>query len=128
MRRLGGKIGEVITYETKQQIREYGPYYRIRLKLDFTKPFKPFLLAWKEGHGEVKIDIKYERLPIYYYYCGVIGHQDHECKIKFEDKFRGEAVDKIQAQGWCMVTTSKLLHMQGMSSIDGYTNHHKTMP
>lgn len=55
LQHFGGRIGEVITYEAKKQIREHGLYYCIRIKLDFTKPLKPFLLIGKKIHVKLRL-------------------------------------------------------------------------
>ena len=33
-----------------------------------------------EDVQEGRVFFKYERLPIFYHHCGILGHQDRECQ------------------------------------------------
>lgn len=71
----------------------------MRVSLDIAKPLKPFLLIHKGADVDVHIVVKYERLSIFCFFCGVLGHEAKECTIKSIKKQRGENVELQQEQG-----------------------------
>ena len=58
----------------------WGPFFRIRVDADITKPLMKGKMVHFEDVGEGWVFFKYERLPIFCYRCGILNHQDHECK------------------------------------------------
>ncbi|XP_050222548.1 uncharacterized protein LOC126672638 [Mercurialis annua] len=76
---IGGKIGQ----NEKPDVGSlYGwrRYLRIRVELDITKPLKRGIML-KDVHNQSRwLDFQYERLGIFCYICGKIGHQDSDCE------------------------------------------------
>lgn len=31
------------------------------------------------------VDFKYEQLPVFYFYCGIVGHQERSCTLKLNE-------------------------------------------
>lgn len=49
---------------------------KIQVELDLTKPLlRGTRLKYK--HTEIWVEFKYEQLPIFYFYCGTVGHNEN---------------------------------------------------
>lgn len=56
----------------------FGSILCIRVELDVTKPLRCSLLLSIQGM-EVEIDLRYEKLPITCFICGIIRHMNEQC-------------------------------------------------
>ncbi|XP_042505657.1 uncharacterized protein LOC122082259 [Macadamia integrifolia] len=61
-------------------------YFKARLKLDVRKPLKDTIQIRRRSGEKHSVDLRYERLPLFYYYCGLIGHNERCCQTLFEDE------------------------------------------
>lgn len=65
------------------QLREGGDeedkYFRIRLKVDISKPLRRLMYITIENNERVMDTFRYERLPKLCFKCGRIGHLRQEC-------------------------------------------------
>lgn len=61
-----------------------GRHVKILAKLDLSKPLMRGTML-KHKQSEFWILFKYEQLPIFYYYCGCIGHNERGCTKRNED-------------------------------------------
>uniref|UniRef100_A0A2N9GDF4 Reverse transcriptase domain-containing protein n=1 Tax=Fagus sylvatica TaxID=28930 RepID=A0A2N9GDF4_FAGSY len=77
---LGGTLGVVEKVVESEEERGREGCMRVRVKVDISKPLcrgrKARLLAGKETW----IAFKYERLPNFCYWCGLLTHGDRECE------------------------------------------------
>lgn len=89
---------------------------RLRIKVDITKPLKKMIVLKEEKDGdqenrseeemrdeevteenedkkvtEVHMPVIYDRLPDFWFYCGIIGHQFRECI-----KYKNQPQDKLE--------------------------------
>lgn len=39
------------------------------------------------------VDFKYEMLPTFYFYCGIIGHSEKSCEMKMEDSRKSQVCE-----------------------------------
>jgi len=53
---------------------------RIRVMVDVRKPLVCTKSIKKKGAAPVLVNIKYERLGIFCYYCGLLGHTEDSCE------------------------------------------------
>ena len=58
----------------------WGPFFRIRMDADITKPLMKGKMVHFEDVGEGWVFFKNKSLPIFCYCCGILSHQDRECK------------------------------------------------
>lgn len=57
---------------------------KIQVELDLTKPLlRGTRLNYK--HTEIWVEFKYEQLPIFYFYCGIVGHNEKLCVKRKKD-------------------------------------------
>lgn len=74
---LAGTVGEYIYVEQKSQDFE-GNFFRVRVKVDVTKPLKNAVSLVVKKKREI-FRVKYERLPDWCAVCGHLGHLFKEC-------------------------------------------------
>ena len=72
--RVANEIGELITVDVSQNGLAWGPFLRIRVNIDITKPLTRAKMMRIEGLDVGWIYFQYERLPIFCYRCGILGH------------------------------------------------------
>ena len=77
---LGSKVGTVLKVDTDQRGRVRDSFIRVRTLLDISKPLRRGLPVQLGKNAEKTwCEIKYERLPIFCFHCGLIGHQWERC-------------------------------------------------
>ena len=59
-------------------------YMRIRVTIDVRKPLKRRMNLKKVGGDWLWIDLKYERLNIFCFICGLLGHTEKQCPKLYE--------------------------------------------
>jgi hypothetical protein len=70
---------------------------RIRVKIDVRKPLKKDAKV-KNREGELcTVTFKYEKLGIFYFLCGIMGHAENRCEVHYsmeqDDGRRGWSAD-----------------------------------
>ncbi|KAL2895150.1 RNA helicase NPH-II [Bienertia sinuspersici] len=85
VRTIAGKFGEVMEVERDGVV--WDKSVRARVMLNIMKPLRRFVRIRNKEGNIVSIEVKYERLPTFYYACGEIGHIKRDCeKVAEEDK------------------------------------------
>ncbi|XVF39851.1 hypothetical protein PTKIN_Ptkin01aG0065600 [Pterospermum kingtungense] len=83
-KQLGNYIGTFLEYDTKNNGFMWHNYMRVRVRLDVRLPLKKHKMI-KLKNGSIKnVMFKYERLPSFCYYCGLMGHIEKFCPKLFE--------------------------------------------
>lgn len=78
-----GKVLEVIPPKGSS----YQDYIRVRVQLQISEPFqRGTYLRWQNGTRSW-IPFTYERMPVYCFLCGLVGHVERKCRMRFEDGF-----------------------------------------
>lgn len=77
--KIGASMGAVEEVEVEEDGIGWGRYLRIRVHVDLTKP-----LEWgrtlQRGGRPIWVNFKYEKLPMFCFYCGCILHGNKECR------------------------------------------------
>lgn len=60
-------------------------FLRVRAQVNIYKPLKRFMKLRKVGGEWFQINFKYEKLPTFYFICGIISHGDMFCKRRYEE-------------------------------------------
>jgi hypothetical protein len=79
---VGQFLGELKEYDHRNTI--HSSYMRLKVRLNINNPLKQ---SWKVRANEgnfVQIQFKYEKVGIFCYLCGIIGHTDKNCTKLFE--------------------------------------------
>ncbi|KAM7531628.1 hypothetical protein LguiB_035038 [Lonicera macranthoides] len=85
---IGNFIGEYCYADSNNFSRLWRIYMRIRVSIDISKSQKRRMQIKKAGQTESWVNFKYEKLPNFCFFCGVIGHAEKFCEVlfKFPDK------------------------------------------
>lgn len=88
-----------------------GRCIRVKVELDITKPLPRGRRVMATGGELVWVTFKYEKLPIYCQYCGIVGNDDRGCIEKYNDTEKGLAC-KNQYGAWLKASPIKALARQ----------------
>ncbi|KAK9291799.1 hypothetical protein L1049_019749 [Liquidambar formosana] len=86
---IGRRIGEFIDVDLREELEEHGQFLRIWAAIPITKPLRRGGRILLHNSEKVWVDFRYERLPIFCYYCGHMGHDEKSCIQKYNDEKRG---------------------------------------
>ena len=81
---VGNYIGRFIKSDTSNFGGLWRNYLRIRVFIDVRKPLKRKMKIKKAGGEWLWIYFKYERLPLFCFFCGIIGHGEKFCERFFD--------------------------------------------
>lgn len=97
---MGKKIGKVEEMEIDELRECIGPFIRVRILVDITKPLKKVLLLEMENEEEILIPVLYEKLPEFCFCCGIIGHQYRICQ-----SYKGQPKEQLAFGAWMKALT-----------------------
>ncbi|KAK9983880.1 hypothetical protein SO802_033405 [Lithocarpus litseifolius] len=90
---VGSQLGEVKEVEWKNRKDNISMFMRVQVALPISKPIRRggFIV----GSDGVKswVSFKYERLPIFCHYCGLLGHDLKHCAAHYAVEKKGGRVD-----------------------------------
>ena len=93
VREVGNKMGMVENVERRRRMVEQIFFLRVRVAPPISKPLRSggFLL---ELDGKRHwVTYKYERMPMFCNYCGVLGHDIHHCPTHFSTSEMEKSID-----------------------------------
>ncbi|KAL4296368.1 hypothetical protein GQ457_12G013560 [Hibiscus cannabinus] len=103
---LGGTIGRAIGVDHRVEGGNLGEFLRIHVSIDITKPLRRcVMLGNGQGQKPSSCPLKYERLPRFCYFYGLLGHDLATCSTKPTDL----DIRKLQYGSWLRVTVQKPL-------------------
>ena len=103
---LGAAVGEVEHVGETEEEKGCEGYMRVRVKIDIAKPLCRGRKAQLPSGKETWISFKYERLPIFCYWCGCLTHGDKDCDVWMRNK--GTMIRAEQQYGaWLRATAEK---------------------
>lgn len=92
--------------ETPKSGLTRGPFLRIRVDINITKPLMRRKMTHIEDVYKGWVFFKYERLPIFCYHCGILVHHDRECQ-KFKKGCLSSEEDDFQYGPWLRALAPK---------------------
>ncbi|XP_027166132.1 uncharacterized protein LOC113766106 [Coffea eugenioides] len=101
---IGDTLGEYEGFEGNSDQLAWGKFLRIRVKLHVDKPLKRQMKLYIEGEV-CRIQFRYERLPLYCYSCGRLGHNERDCDLKLNSDNLGTGEPQYPA--WLKVGNVK---------------------
>ncbi|XBI71926.1 hypothetical protein VPH35_066002 [Triticum aestivum] len=78
VKNMAQRIGEVVELQIVLPNGFIGEFVRVRVKLGVTKKLTRFVGFTKGGETEY-YQVKFEKLPVFCYMCGLLGHWHEEC-------------------------------------------------
>jgi hypothetical protein len=82
-KQIAASLGEFLEYDEKNNSNFWRKYMRIRVMLDVRKPLRQTRRLKKQDGESHEVQLKYERLGMFCYYCGLMGHTDDSCDLLF---------------------------------------------
>ncbi|PNX58764.1 hypothetical protein L195_g051077, partial [Trifolium pratense] len=80
---LANYIGEFVEYDKNNNTSFWRQYMRVKVRVDVRRPLKiEKKIVLNGGLGGV-VKFKYERLGLSCFVCGVIGHSENKCEVKY---------------------------------------------
>ncbi|XP_075663402.1 uncharacterized protein At4g02000-like [Castanea sativa] len=76
---LGSKLGKYIESDRRSWLAEQAKFLRIRVDIPIDKPLRRGANIVNSEGGKCWVTFKYERLPNFYFICGVLGHDEKHC-------------------------------------------------
>ena len=76
---IGGILGEVEKVDVDENGFCLGGYLRIQVSVDITQPLCRGQQVRIGDSTTTWVDFKYERLPIFCYWCGKVDHDERDC-------------------------------------------------
>ena len=75
-KQLGNYLGSFLEYDTNNNGRSLKEYMRLRVSMDVRPPLKRGKQLRTPNGDEFFVSFKYERLSLFYFICGCLGHSD----------------------------------------------------
>jgi hypothetical protein len=77
---LAGMIGEVEKVEVDEKGRAWGDFLHVRIKVDITEPLMRCVAMESSSlKRTVFYEVRYEKLPLFCFSCGLLGHSSVAC-------------------------------------------------
>lgn len=93
---VGFKIGKLFPHCSNVIVpengRKMGRLLKLQVEIDLSKPLLRGTKL-KLSSEEYWVGFKYEMLPTFCFYCGIIGHQQRKCKTKIRDAVSEEVME-----------------------------------
>ncbi|KAK3153458.1 hypothetical protein QOZ80_2BG0173260 [Eleusine coracana subsp. coracana] len=84
---LGARIGKVRMVDVDNKRRAWADYMRVRVEVPVDKALTKWIRIQDAKSGNLlKFNIKYERVPHFCFYCGLIGHAKRDCDMPTKDR------------------------------------------
>lgn len=83
--KLGARIGSVDDVVMPVTGSKEGRFVRVRVHMDVTLPLKRGSMVKLSKSPPFWVEFRYERLPTFCHYCGLLGHDLLNCETRFFD-------------------------------------------
>ena len=90
---VGNRLGDVEEVEERKGKDDVNFFLRVRVALPITKPIrKGGFIASSDGECHW-VQFKYERLPLFCHFCGMLGHDLKHCVVHYATEKQGGSVE-----------------------------------
>ncbi|RYQ87864.1 hypothetical protein Ahy_B09g095407 [Arachis hypogaea] len=95
-RKLGRVMGEVMDVDLFILRGKEEQIVKVQIGLDVTKPLRRSMKIAGGDKKVIELQVKYEKIGNFCYYCGFLGHEARGCSKFFEDSAAG----KVDEEKW----------------------------
>lgn len=97
---IGDKVGVYMNID-KSDVVGINKSLRIRVMIDVRKPLVKEISLKRRGGIIDMIKISYEKLPLFCYLCGMLGHGEKDCNVENDDNMsKRKYGDQLRASPW----------------------------
>ena len=109
---IGGRIGTVEEVEKRRTNDSLSLFMRLRVSVSVSKPLRRGCFVSDSDGNHTWLRFKYERLAMFCYFCGFVGHDVKHCAGFFAAEKNGASMelqysDWLKAVGGRQKTTSR---------------------
>lgn len=87
-RDIGNRLGTYVRSDPKNFTARWREYMRVRVVIDVCKPLQKSIKLKRQGGEILRVSVKYERLPLFCFLCGRLGHTDRRCDLPAKENKR----------------------------------------
>ncbi|MCH96465.1 hypothetical protein A2U01_0017451, partial [Trifolium medium] len=80
---LANYIGEFVEYDKNNNTSFWRQYMCVRVKVDVRQPLKKDQRVKNKEGAWCKVNFKYEKLGVFCFVCGIMGHSENKCVVRF---------------------------------------------
>jgi hypothetical protein len=95
--KLANYIGTFVEYDKNNKSSFWRQYMRLRVRIDVRLPLKKDTKVMNKEGAWCTVKFKYEKLGTFCFVCGVMGHAENKCEVRFsmehDDGVRGWSAD-----------------------------------
>ncbi|KAL2933007.1 hypothetical protein RDABS01_016126 [Bienertia sinuspersici] len=114
-------MGKFLGFDDSNPFR-LNNFMRLKVPINIEKPLRRGLKIATHPNTSKWVDIKYERLDDFYYYCGKLGHVDRDCS--FIDSYEGSSKEMVYKYGlWLRASSLK----RGRGAMEGSEKERKLL-
>ncbi|KAF9619172.1 hypothetical protein IFM89_005726 [Coptis chinensis] len=124
--------GEVSEEDTSCPLEFNQPMARVRVLLDIKERLTKDLTVMLETGTSCHIKFKYEKLELFCYFCGIIGHDHHACRLRAQHRYDlvkcGGSGKDVKPNFTSMMKANKFFHgiactEKHIVTISGHPRH-----
>nr|POE78874.1 hypothetical protein CFP56_69281 [Quercus suber] len=114
-RDIGNSIGNFMAADSKSWSSDQAKFMRIRVNIPLNRPLRRCGVVVNPEGEKFKVYFRYERLPVFCFLCGVMGHDERHCTSserrteelpQYGDWLRAQGGSKIGSQRKDQVKTT----------------------
>lgn len=83
-RDIGNFLGSFVEADRANFSGEWRNFFRVRVLLDIRKPLKRRMRIKRPGGEWTWVKFRYERLPSFCFFCGLLGHGVNFCEKRYD--------------------------------------------
>jgi 14-3-3 protein epsilon len=81
--KLANYIGSFVEYDKNNKSSFWRQYMRLRVRIDVRRPLKKERKIKNLGGEWCIVNFKYEKLGVFCFVCGILGHSENKCEVRF---------------------------------------------
>jgi len=94
---LGSQIGEVLE-SAVYELSDKAKFVKIKMLFDVSHPIRAGMYIENQVDGVTWVDFRFENLPMFCFYCGLVGHIEENCTEKLETGEEAD-IDSVNPRG-----------------------------
>jgi 14-3-3 protein epsilon len=80
---LANYIGSFVEYDKNNKGSFWREYMRLKVRVDVRQPLKKESRVKNQGGEWCTVKFKYEKLGVFCFVCGIVGHGENKCSVRF---------------------------------------------